>query len=122
MIKPKLCLDFDGVIYSNQQFKRVDLLRDPPVKGALEAVKKLSKTYKIFIHSTRNNSPQGLQAVKEWIEANGLAPFVQVVDYKPIARMYIDDRAIQFRGDWTQTIKDIDSFRQYQDKDKDKLV
>ena len=35
----------------------------------------------------------------------------EVCDYKPPALVYVDDRAIPFRGNWDQTIEEIRQFR-----------
>ena len=32
-------------------------------------------------------------------------------EFKPPSLVYVDDRAIRFRGDWEQTILDIQQFR-----------
>jgi len=41
-----------------------------------------------------------------------------VVKDKPTAHIYIDDRAVCFNGVWDDTIKNIESFKQWQLDDK----
>ncbi len=46
---------------------------------------------------------------------------MNAINVKPYADVYIDDRAIQFNGDWDKTIKEALKFQSWE-KRKDELV
>lgn len=113
----KICVDFDGVIYENKKYYgKPWILRDGPLQGTLEALKYLSTRYIVYVYSTRCGSQKGYEAVKEWIKDHGLDPYVVVVNYKPVALVYLDDRGVTFQGDWQQAIENIKRFEQWQGK------
>jgi hypothetical protein len=41
---------------------------------------------------------------------------IEITDKKPIAHVYIDDRAITFNGDWKETLKQIEEFQPWMEK------
>lgn len=122
-----ICIDFDGVLhdYSNG-FQGEDVFGNM-IGGsdiALSILKK--KGWRIIIHTTR----PATEAMKKWLKDNKI-PY----DYinknpdqpkgcetsKPIADIYLDDRAICFRGRWDFIIGDIASFSPWQlNKTKEK--
>lgn len=88
-----------------------------PKPGAIKALKKLrAANHKIIIHTCRTSrwlSPEyTLEELKEKIE-DALhkrdVPFdeVWIGTGKPLAPFYVDDRAIEFRGDWKEIVKRI---------------
>jgi hypothetical protein len=57
--------------------------------------------------------------VWKWLGDHGLDRLVDAVtDRKEPAFVYIDDRAICFRGDYEETLKQVDTFRTYWDQEK----
>lgn len=75
---------------------------DVPIPGAREAMQALRDAgYKILIHSCNR---------KEWIERvlnNNDIPYDYVYDLgKPNCHVFIDDRAVNFSGDWDRTLAD----------------
>jgi hypothetical protein len=49
--------------------------------------------------------------VRDWLRAHGLDSLVDdVTARKPAAYVFVDDRAVCFRGDFDQTLRDIDRF------------
>ena len=111
-----ICIDFDGVLHSYVKFKGVDVF-DDALPEAANAVKYLrSRGHTLILHTTRPITDK----LRKWLEDHGM-----VFDYfnenphtatgqtdprKPLADMYIDDRAIRFRGNWRETVSEVEAF------------
>lgn len=119
-----ICIDFDGVIATYNGFKGRDVIGNP-INGAKDATKTLKEEgYTIIIFTTRK-----AEDIKEWLKTNGIT-----YDYinenpnqpkqtnmgKPIADLYLDDRAICFRGNWEWALRDIVYFEPYNKPDQKK--
>jgi len=110
MRKPILCLDFDGVLHSYKSgWKGADVIIDPPVPGALEALKRYVESgLEVHIYSSRSNEENGILAMQLWlsaalIDADLEGPWADQIKWprsKPPAKVSIDDRAIPFDGTW----------------------
>jgi hypothetical protein len=49
--------------------------------------------------------------VWRWLREHGMAEcVVEVTDRKPAAHVFIDDRAVCFRGDFDATLREVDAF------------
>jgi hypothetical protein len=106
-----VCLDFDGVLHSYRSgWRGVEIIPDPPIHGTREAIIRLRQQYRVVIYSARCRTKEGRLAVENWLRAHDIH-VDDVCDYKPPALVYVDDRAICFRGDWEQVISDIQQFR-----------
>ena len=116
MTKPILCLDFDGVIHSyTSGWKGADVIPDPPVPGALQFIVAAMEHFRVAIFSSRSNQSGGLTAMLEWLGYWSVDPVHGMADgfdhaawsaiewptEKPPAFLTIDDRAMEFNGDWT---------------------
>lgn len=129
--KLTLCLDFDGVIHSyTSGWVAPDFIPDPPVKGAFEFIHRALKPFDIVIFSSRSQYPAGIRAMQLWMgywaerELGNVAPEfkanhvlnrvvtnpVSWPTHKPPAWVTIDDRAVQFTGDWPD-LGDLVNFR-----------
>ncbi len=112
--------DFDGVISSYEGFKGVEHTLVPIVE-VVKAIRILKADgHRILVHSTRGD---GL--LKRYCEDNDIP-----VDYynknpeiegenpgKPIAYVYIDDRAICYRGQSAEKlVEEIEQFRAHWEK------
>jgi hypothetical protein len=64
----------------------------------------------VVVHSARCATEAGCAAVEAWLVKHRL-DVDEVCRFKPPAAIYVDDRAVPFRGDWQQTIADIHDFR-----------
>lgn len=65
-----------------------------------------SRGFEVFIFTTRYPDD-----VWRWLRTYRLADLVSdVTDRKPAAHVFIDDRAVCFRGDFTETLRDVDRF------------
>ena len=69
MGKMRIILDFDGVIHSYPAWKGI-VPTDPPTSGAREAIARLRETHLVCVLSTRCTEPEGVQGIKDWLEAS----------------------------------------------------
>lgn len=106
-----VCLDFDGVVHSYRSgWRGAPVIPDPPIHGTAEAIARLRQQYRVVIYSARCRDPEGRRAIEAWLRKHQIE-VDEVCDHKPPALVYVDDRAIPFRGDWDQVITDIRQFR-----------
>jgi hypothetical protein len=106
-----IAVDFDNTLVK-QQFSGEIL----PIKGACEALKLLKKkNYHIVIFTCRTNLADQRGELSSEIEAIAATleefkiPYDEIhVGEKVVADAYVDDRAVSFSGDWTQTLSDIE--------------
>lgn len=109
--KPRIVLDFDGVLHSYASgWKGADVIPDPPTEGAQFFVSLLLESgYDVIIQSTRAATPQGANAIAEWlIEHDFPIPYQDAIAdprraytitaEKLPALVYLDDRALRFEG------------------------
>lgn len=115
-MKPTVCIDFDGVIHSyTSGWKDIDVISDVPVPGAFDAIRRfLRDGWEVCIFSSRSNSAKGLLAMQEWMRGFGLEENektgcgtawmleVRFPQHKPAATISIDDRGLNFDGDWSK--------------------
>lgn len=106
-----LAIDFDGVVHNFDKGYYDGTCYGDPIPGSLEAIKKLSKKYKIIIYTAKAkpsrplvNGKTGIELVKEWLEKYGVLECVEeVTAEKPRAILYIDDKAYRF-DKWDNTL------------------
>lgn len=106
-LKPKhVCVDFDGVLAQYTGWKGPDHLGTPR-PGADEFLKEiLNLGMKAIILSTRE--PEKIRAwLAEWKMSHLVA---RITNEKPPALVYIDDRALRFRGDFQETLVELQRF------------
>lgn len=106
MAKPILCLDFDGVIHSySSGWKGATVIPDPPVPGAIDAIRRALEHFDVQIYSSRSGQDGGINAMQEYLllhsDDQKLCEAVGWPDEKPPALITIDDRALTFNGDWS---------------------
>jgi hypothetical protein len=103
---PIVCVDLNGVLDAYTGWQGAAHF-DPPRPGArsfLEALR--DRGYRIVIFTTRYDLD-----VRAWLETHALADLIdEVTDRKPAAHVFVDDRAVCFRGDFDRTLQDIDAF------------
>jgi hypothetical protein len=114
-VEPIACVDLNGVLDSYTGWKGADHF-DPPRRGAREFLEALShRGYRIVIFTTRFD-----QDVWAWARTHGLDQLISsVTDRKPPAHVFVDDRAICFRGDFDATLREIDAFTAHWETDAD---
>ena len=141
--KPTLVLDFDGVLHSyTSGWKGADVVSDPPVSGAREFLRNAFQKFVIAVVSSRSHEPGGRIAMARWmainlggyVVSNGPEEDDVQVDFhfqdndpqqigvvtfplhKPPAFVTIDDRAIQFTGEWPD-VDGLLAFKPWNKKD-----
>ena len=107
-----LAIDFDGVIHKAHLGYFDGTCYGLPVEGSLEAIKELSKTYKIIIFTAKAKSSRplvdgktGTELVTDWLRKYDILEYVSgVTSEKPRAFLYIDDNAYRFEN-WKDTLE-----------------
>lgn len=98
-----IAVDFDGVIHSYASgWQGADVIPDPPVDGAIAWLNELAVVADVVILTTRAETDEGRRAVMEWLMFHGVDVELEhplaVTNVKVPATVYLDDRAIRFRG------------------------
>lgn len=110
-----VCVDLNGVLDAYQGWRGPQHF-DEPRPGAhafLEALR--SRGYTVVVFTTRH-APD----VWQWLRTHGLSDLVEdVTDRKPAAHVFVDDRAVCFRGDFDSTLNEIESFAAHWGEDPD---
>ncbi len=101
-----VCVDFNGVLDTYEGW-RGERHFDPPRPGALDFLEQLAgRGFGVVIFTTRYAAD-----VWTWLREHGLDHLViDVTDRKPPAHVFIDDRAVCFRGDFAATLDEVDRF------------
>lgn len=110
--QPTVAFDLDGVIHSYVSgYQGIDVIPDPPVPMIKEEIERIREAgYKVVVVSTRCASPNGMEAVKNYLAANDIV-VDDVLAEKPPALVYIDDRAIRFDGNPCGLLEQIQEFK-----------
>lgn len=124
-----VAIDFDGVIHKYSRGWQGGKIYDPPMPGAIEAVKEIMEVESVVVFTARTD----LEAVCAWLTSYGVECVsyddwqwslpserrgsvfwddksrVLVTNRKPAARVYLDDRAVKFgAGGWDQALQDME--------------
>lgn len=104
--KKRILLDLDGVLNTydgKYQENYIPRIRD----GAKDFIKKLYEDFEIILFTTRKKDIAYL-----WLEENKLTDyFYEVTNIKKTAFLIIDDRCINFNGDYNDLLTKINNFR-----------
>lgn len=107
-MKQTVAIDFDGVLNNYRGWCGEEELGSPR-DGAALFMKVLSAKYDIVVFTCRD-----VQRVREWLKKYNLLHMVQqVTTKKPLAVAYIDDRAINFDGDYLEVLEKLKDFKTY---------
>lgn len=103
-----LLVDFDGCIHSYKSgWKGVDVIPDPPVPGVFEWLEATIIYFDVQIYSARSIEALGRAAMYNYITKHAgpnstLAGRLRYPSQKPRAFLTIDDRCLQFNGNWSE--------------------
>jgi hypothetical protein len=112
---PIICIDLNGVLDTYQGW-RGDKHFDAPRPRAREFLEDLRARGLRVVIFTARFAPD----VWQWLNQHGLETFVaEVTDRKPAAHVFVDDRAVCFRGDFESTLREVDSFTAHWEKRSD---
>jgi hypothetical protein len=117
-----ICVDFDGVLHSyTSPWKGATVIPDAPVASAIEWLTHIHDDYDVAIFSTRAREAGGISAMRQWLLDHGLdEAILERISFpreKPLARVYIDDRAWKFEGTFP-TADEIESFEPWNKRSK----
>lgn len=125
--KPILCLDFDGVCHRyDSGWKGPANIPDGPVDGLFDFLALAVLEFEVHIFSSRSHQPGGIDAMQTWLTAHEhhwwrdgkTKPFdmfsitarLHFPTEKPPATVGLDDRVMQFKGEWP-TIEELKNFK-----------
>jgi hypothetical protein len=117
IMKKTVCIDLNGVLDRYTGWKGEGHM-DPPRPGAERFLAELAEDYRVVILTT-----QQVERVWAWLQDYGLDRWVdEVTDRKPPAVVYVDDRAVTFRGNFEETLQEIRRFRPHWKKPKEEEI
>lgn len=110
-----VAIDFDGVLHNADKGWGDGTCYGDPLPGSIEAIKELSKKYKIVIFTAKAkpdrplvNGKTGAMLVREWFERHNILDYIDsITSEKPRAELYIDDNGYRFEN-WNDTLKFIE--------------
>ena len=106
-----VAVDFDGVINKYKGWNGENDL-SVPQSGVKYFLEELNKEYSVIIFTVRDT-----ENVKKWLKKYGLDKYViHVTDMKPKAIAYIDDRAITYKGNYSEVLKELEEFKTWWEK------
>lgn len=116
-----ICVDFDGVIAEHSNCKD---LPDKLIDGAEKGLGWLNEHgWEIIIFTCREDNEE----LRSFLSENSV-PFDHINHQpnrnhpKPLADVYLDDRAIEFDGDWGFAIENIENFCPWHKKKTARLI
>lgn len=122
-----IAIDFDGVLADYIKGYQGKDVFGAPIPGADNATKVLKENgWRIIIYTTRPNT----EALRHWLKENNITyDYINENPDQPeeskgcklIADIYLDDRAISFRGQWKWVVGDIASFSPWSKAEEDEL-
>jgi 5'(3')-deoxyribonucleotidase len=111
-----IAIDFDGVLHNADKGWGDGTCYGDPLPGSIDAIKELSKKYKIIIFTAKAkpdrplvNGKTGTELVQEWFKKNNILEYIDsITSEKPRAELYIDDNGYRFEN-WNDTLKFIEN-------------
>ena len=102
-----VCVDLNGVLDLYTGWKHPDHW-DPPRPGAAAFLERLTtRGFDVVVFTTRHAVD-----VRRWLREHGLLRHISAVTRrKPPAHVFVDDRAVCFRGDFDDTLRRVEAFK-----------
>lgn len=113
--KPTLTLDFDGVIHSyTSGWKGVGQCPDPIVPGFDMWVLEAWRSFDLNVYSARSVALEGRRAMAEYLRKSGLnTDMFSFPTHKPAAHVSIDDRGLNFNGNWQDPMYSVQALKAF---------
>ena len=107
--RPVVCVDLDGVLNTFDTWHSPEYFH-PVRPGAADFLRRLNEEgYRVVVFTVR-----WYEWVERWLEENGIRQYVdEVTNRKCPAQVYLDDRAVCFRGDFEQAYRQIVEFKPF---------
>lgn len=103
MSKRTVAIDFDGVIHAYSKGWGDGTCYDVPMKGAFESICRIrSRGFNVIVFTARPVEQVTTWFANNWPRVAPYGPVPEITNTKPIAIVYIDDRALKFEN-WDQT-------------------
>jgi beta-phosphoglucomutase-like phosphatase (HAD superfamily) len=105
--RPIVCVDLNGVLDAYTGWKHPEHW-DAPRAGAHEFLRALTERgFDVVVFTTRHHTQ-----ARRWLQEHDLLRYVSAVTRKkPPAHVFVDDRAVCFRGDFQDTLENIVHFK-----------
>ncbi len=130
--KPNLVIDFDGTLTPYEKgWQGINIIDEKPIPGTMKFLHEAVEHFTVHIFSSRSEKPEGIRAMREWIEENfkiymnekgekcpeEILKQIHYPTTKPAAFLSIDDRVLRFDGDWSKIIpEELLSFKPWNRK------
>lgn len=103
-----IAVDFDKTIADYDNWEDMNRVGEP-LPDAIKFLRALSKIDDVCILSARANTPEGVKAIKEWVDKYGLSDIISRISNEKLGdiEILIDDRAIHFDGDFRAVLKEV---------------
>ena len=99
----EIIIDIDGTLC--EELPKLQRSLAKPMPGSVEAVNRLvEEGHTIILYSAREWGE--FRMTEDWLKRNRFK-YNRLILGKPIGDLWIDDRAIQFKGNWKEIIKDL---------------
>jgi hypothetical protein len=119
-----VCIDFDGVIHDYKEGWKDGSIYGNVVDGFFEWAEEAQKDFRLVVYSSRSKVKEDKDEMENWLHNRYLQwkkdeeakLQLEFSNIKPAAFLTIDDRAIQFKGDWSAqelSIGAMKSFKPY---------
>lgn len=113
----RVMVDFDGTIHKYSKGWFDGTIYDIPTEGAEEFMIELKEhNYEIMIFTTRIETDdeykkeEQTKNIEEWMNKYNI-PFDGITSKKLPAIAYVDDRGINFNGDWDSCLEKIETLK-----------
>jgi len=100
------CIDLNGVLDRYEGWQGAEHW-DPPAPGARDFLRTLHEHgWQVIVFTTRH-----YVGARRWLAEHGMLEYVtEITDTKPPADVFVDDRAICHRGDFSETLERVLAF------------
>jgi len=120
-----ILIDFDGVLSDYSQGWRGEETFGEPLEEGVKLLQELwTRGFKPSLYTTRLGGENVLgsrskvdiervsTALFSWCNRHGIVDYIHdVLPFKPMAHLHIDDRAIQFKGLCDETLTEVKRFK-----------